>query len=256
MLFCLAFTKDICYNYYGEGLPLSVNATFIIGKVGEFAMKLKILILEDDHVQNDVLANFLKKESFEVLSAYTIAEARKMLDDTISLIIVDVMLPDGNGLDFLAEIRKNNNVPVIVLTALNDEYTQINTFELKADEYVDKPVSPVVMAKRVKALLGRIYGLDEKVKICGFNFDFSKYTVLNSEGEEIKLTTKEVEIVKCLYDNKGNAVTRDNLINGVWGYEYISDERFIDTHIKNIRKKLTTEIILTVKSVGYRLNLA
>jgi len=219
-------------------------------------MSLKILILEDDHVQNDVLANFLKKESFEVLSAYTVAEARRMLDDTISLMIVDVMLPDGNGLDFLAEIRKNNNVPVIVLTALNDEYTQLNTFELKADEYVDKPVSPVVMAKRVKALLERIYSTTTQVKIQGFVFDFDKYSVYDSDMLEIRLTTKELEIIKCLYENKGNAVTRDSLINGVWGYEYICDERFIDTHIKNIRKKLSSDIIMTVKNIGYRLNMS
>lgn len=110
-------------------------------------MMLKILVVEDDHVQNDVLRNFLKKESFEVLSAYTLSEAKEMFDQSIHLMILDVMLPDGNGLDFLEEVRKDSSVPVIVLTALNDEYTQLNTFELKADEYVDKPVSPNLLKK-------------------------------------------------------------------------------------------------------------
>lgn len=217
-------------------------------------MSFKILIVEDDHVQNDVLANFLRKESFEVLSAYTLAKAREMLDNSISLMILDLMLPDGNGLDFLSEVRRSSDVPVIVLTALSDEFTQISTFELKADEYVDKPVSPVVMAKRVKALLERIYGKVNNVAICEFQFDFNKYTVKNADNNEIKLTTKEFEIIKCLYENKGNVVTRDSLINKVWDYEHISDERFIDTHIKNIRKKLAPNIILTVKNIGYRLN--
>jgi len=218
-------------------------------------MALKILIVEDDCVQNDVLRNFLKKESYEVLSAYNLAQAHEMLDKSINLMILDVMLPDGNGLDFLNEVRKDNNVPVIVLTALDDEYTQLTTFELKADEYVDKPVSPVVMAKRVKALLERIHGISDKIEICGFHFDFDKYTVYDSSKKEIKMTTKEIEIMKCLYENKGNAITRNALIDNVWGYEYISEERFIDSHIKNIRKKLEADIIITVKNIGYRLNI-
>lgn len=218
-------------------------------------MNAKILVVEDEHTQNDVLSSFLKKESYEVLSAYTLAEAKKLLDSNVDLMILDVILPDGNGLDFLKEVRKANNVPVIVLTALNDEYTQISTFELKADEYVDKPVSPIIMTKRVKALIDRIYGTISQVKLNNFLFDFNKYTVHDSSMKEIKMTTKEINIVKCLHENKGHVVTRETLINNVWGYEYINADRFIDTHIKNIRKKLIPDIILTVKNIGYRLNI-
>ena len=208
-----------------------------------------------DHTQNDVLSSFLKKESYEVLSAYTLAEAKRLLNSNVDLMILYVILPDGNGLDFLKEVRKANNVPVIVLTVLNDEYTQISTFELKADEYVDKPVSPIIMTKRVKALIDRIYGTISQVKLNNFLFDFNKYTVHDSSMKEIKMTTKEINIVKCLYENKGHVVTRETLINNVWGYEYINADRFIDTHIKNIRKKLIPDIILTVKNIGYRLNI-
>lgn len=117
-------------------------------------------------------------------------------------------------------------------------------------------VSPVVMAKRVKALMERIYGASEKAEIGGFLFDFNKYTVQDVSSEEIKLTTKEIGVIKCLYENKGNVVTREALINHVWGYEYVTDERFIDTHIKNIRKKLDPDIIITVKNIGYRLKIS
>jgi YD repeat-containing protein len=165
------------------------------------------------------------------------------------------MLPDGSGLDFLKEIRKYSDVPVIVLTALDDEYTQVSTFDLKADEYVDKPVSPIVMTKRITALLERIYGNSDSVNIMGFIFDFKKFISYSSDEKDLKLTTKETQIIKCLYDANGNVVTRDNILNSVWGYEYIGEDRLIDTHIKNIRKKTSPEIILTVKGVGYRLNI-
>ena len=129
---------------------------------------MKILIVEDNQTQNDVLANFLRHEYYDVVSAYTLNEARDLFSSDTDLIVLDVMLPDGSGLDFLKEIRKYSDVPVIVLTALDDEYTQVSTFDLKADEYVDKPVSPIVMTKRITALLERIYGNYNSVNIMGF----------------------------------------------------------------------------------------
>ena len=216
---------------------------------------MQILIVEDNHTQNDVLANFLRHEYYDVVSAYTLNEARELFSANTDLIVLDVMLPDGSGLDFLKEIRKYSDVPVIVLTALDDEYTQVSTFDLKADEYVDKPVSPIVMTKRITALLERIYGNYDSVNIMGFKFDFNKFISYSSNKKDLKLTTKETQIIKCLYDANGNVVTRDNILNSVWGYEYIGEDRLIDTHIKNIRKKTSPEIILTVKGVGYRLNI-
>ena len=216
---------------------------------------MKILIVEDNQTQNDVLANFLRHEYYDVVSAYTLNEARDLFSSDTDLIVLDVMLPDGSGLDFLKEIRKYSDVPVIVLTALDDEYTQVSTFDLKADEYVDKPVSPIVMTKKITALLERIYGNYNSVNIMGFKFDFKKFISYSSDEKDLKLTTKETQIIKCLYDANGNVVTRDNILNSVWGYEYIGEDRLIDTHIKNIRKKTSPEIILTVKGVGYRLNI-
>ena len=216
---------------------------------------MKILIVEDNQTQNDVLANFLRHEYYDVVSAYTLNEARELFSPDTNLIVLDIMLPDGSGLDFLKEIRKYSDVPVIVLTALDDEYTQVSTFDLKADEYVDKPVSPIVMTKRITALLERIYGNYDSVNIMGFKFDFKKFISYSSDEKDLKLTTKETQIIKCLYDANGNVVTRNNILNAVWGYEYIGEDRLIDTHIKNIRKKTSPEIILTVKGIGYRLNI-
>ena len=215
---------------------------------------VKILIIEDDHIQNDVLSNFLKKEGYAVVSAYSLSEAEELFDPSVKLIILDVMLPDGNGLDYLRSLRNISTVPVIVLTALDDDYTKLKTFGLKADEYVDKPVSPLVMTKRVNAFVERFYGANDRAAIRGFTFDFSRYTVTLPDGSEIKLTRKETDIIRFLYDAKGNTVTRDAIITNLWGCDYESEDRAIDTHIKNLRKKLDPDLILTVKGIGYRLN--
>lgn len=216
---------------------------------------IKILIVEDDLTQNQVLSNFLRKEGYTVLSAYNLHEAEELFSSAIDLVILDVMLPDGSGLDFLRNIRLFSNVPVIVLTALGDDYTMLNSFDLKADEYIEKPVSPLVMTKRINAFVERIYGTKSILKINGFIFNFNKYTVIDETGKEIALTTKEMNIIRFLYDNNGNAVTRDSIITNLWGCDYESDDRAVDTHIKNIRKKLSPTLVITVKGIGYRLNI-
>lgn len=218
-------------------------------------MNRKILIVEDDHTQNEVLANFLRKEHYDVVSAYSLAEAYKAINDTFHLVILDLMLPDGSGLGFLKELRRNSTIPVIVLTALNDEFTQIQSFDLKADEYVDKPVSPIVMVKRVSALMERIYGQSEIVFIHGYKFDFNNLLVYTNEQVPISLTAKEMNIIHCLYENKGLTIPRRRLMELVWGYEYTNEDRLLDAHIRNLRRKLDNELIITVKGVGYRLNL-
>jgi len=211
-----------------------------------------ILIVEDDVTQNNVLAGFLQKEGFTTSQAYTIAQASELLTPEVQLVVLDLNLPDGTGLDFLQKIRTHSNVPVIVLTALNDELTQLNVFDLKADEYVDKPVSPLIMTKRIQALMNRIYPDNNIIMIHGFCFDFSKYTVSYVDGELIPLTSTEFNIIKLLHENKTLTLTREAIIESIWGWEYKDEIRILDPHIKNIRKKLCPEIIITVKGIGYR----
>jgi len=213
---------------------------------------MAILIVEDDVTQNNVLAGFLQKEGFTTVQAYTIAQANELFDPSIQLIVLDLNLPDGTGLDFLQEIRTHSNVPVIVLTALDDELTQLNVFDLKADEYVDKPVSPIIMTKRIQALMNRIYPDNNIITVNGFSFDFSRYTATDENGELIPLTSTEFNIVKLLYENKALTLTREAIIESVWGWEYRDEIRILDPHIKNIRKKLFPKIIITVKGIGYR----
>jgi len=214
---------------------------------------MAILIIEDDVTQNNVLSGFLQKEGFKTMQSYTIAQAKELFSPQIQLIVLDLNLPDGTGFDFLQEIRAYSNVPVIILTALDDELTQLTVFDLKADEYVDKPVSPLIMTKRIAALMRRLYPNNNLITIQNFFFDFSKYTVNSENGDYIPLTSTEFNIIKLLHENKTITLTREALIESVWGWEYKDEIRILDPHIKNIRKKLCPEIIITVKGIGYRL---
>ena len=214
---------------------------------------MTILIVEDDLTQNNVLAGFLQKEGFTTLQAFTVAEAWEQFSTDVKLIVLDLNLPDGTGLDFLQHLRTQSNTPVIVLTALDDELTQLNVFDLQADEYVDKPVSPLIMTRRIQALMNRIYPKNDVAILQGFSLDFAKYTATATDGKIIPLTSTEFNIIKLLHDNKALTLTREAIIEAVWGWEYKDEIRILDPHIKNIRKKLCPEIIITIKGIGYRL---
>ena len=219
---------------------------------------MKILIIEDDKIQNTVLSGFLKNEGYETFSAYTLSEGTEIIQtEDIKLILLDLMLPDGSGLDFLKSLRKSNQAPVIVLTSLNNEITQLQAFDLQADDFVDKPVNPEIVIRRVKSVFKRVYLSDEQmlVKIGSYQFDFGKYAVVDEEGQPLPLTTTEIKIIKMFYDRKGYVLTRETVIEAIWGFEYKYDIRILDPHIKNIRRKLHSDFILTVKNVGYRLNM-
>ncbi len=163
------------------------------------------------------------------------------------------MLPDVNGIEVLRRFRESNNAPAIMLTALDDEFTQLVSFECKADEYVTKPFSPLILVKRVNALIKRTFPEKLDVTIGSYSFDFDRYTVFNGM-EQIILTTKEIELVKVLYENKGKVVDRQQLLNQLFGEDYFALDRTIDTHVKNIRKKLDSNFISTVKGVGYKID--
>jgi len=216
---------------------------------------LKILVVEDDKYTNEVLSNFLKHGGYEVLSAFTGKQALEFLDmSTIHLAVLDIMLPDTNGIELLKHLREFSEIPIIMLTAVTDEYSQMTSFSYKADEYVTKPFSPAVMTKRIDALIHRVYNTSNKpVNIMGYLFDFEKYTV-TKDNNEISLTKKEMDIVKTLYDVRYTVLSRQSLLNKIWGYDNDFIDRTVDTHIKNIRRKSCKDLIVTVKGVGYRLN--
>lgn len=212
----------------------------------------KILVVEDDEDIREVITEYLKDAGFIVMVAEDGKKAHDVISksDDIDLYILDIMLPEISGIELLKIIRDESNAPVIMLTALSDEHTQLLSFDALADDYVTKPFSPKLLVKRVECLLRRTEKLISSLKVGPIYIDSDSYSAFEDE-ERVVLTLKEFDMLKILMKNKGKVLTRQQLLNYVWGYDYFGEERIVDVHIKNIRKKFKTNIIQTIKGVGY-----
>jgi two-component system response regulator VanR len=225
----------------------------MIYEEGEF-MSNMILVVEDDKNIKEVVEEYLKEAGFIVITAGDGKKAVDMIEEykEIDLYILDIMLPELSGLEVLKIIRENKETPVIMLTALDDEYTQLISFDGQADDYVTKPFSPKLLVKRVEALLRRSGKHNELLKIGNISVNVDSYEAFEN-GKRLSLTLKELELLKTLMQHQGKVLSRQQLLNLVWGYDYFGDERIVDVHIKNIRKKFKENIIMTVKGVGYKI---
>ena len=216
----------------------------------------KILVVEDDKYTNEIITNFLKADGHEVINVMNGRDALDSFDDSVEAVILDIMLPDMNGIYILDEIRnKNMEVIIIILSAITDEITQLVSYEKKVDEYVEKPFSPALLVKKVNTLINRIGKsiCRNVIEINGFKFDYDRY-IVEKEDRRIRLTVKEMEIVRLLHRNQGCVLSREQILGGVWSTEEDIIDRTIDVHVRNIRKKTFPEIIETIKGIGYRLN--
>lgn len=214
----------------------------------------KILIVEDESRMRRLISDYLKKEGYSIIEA---DNGKKAIDifssEKIDLIILDIMMPKYDGWTVCREIRKISNIPIIMLTARSEESDELFGFELGADEYITKPFSPKILVARVKALLKRSYMEEEKISYDGLEIDVNGHRVF-IEGREIEMTPKEYELLIFITQNKGAALSREQILNSVWGYDYFGDLRTVDTHIKRLRMKLENKsnYIQTVRGVGYR----
>jgi DNA-binding response OmpR family regulator len=217
-----------------------------------------LLIVEDDKSTNEAISEYLKSAGHEINSAYDGAQALRLFNErTVDLVMLDIMLPKITGLSVLHEIRKISKVPVLMLTAIEDEYTQVASFDGLADDYMTKPFSMVLLGKRVTALLrrcGQIIALDV-MTFGDVTVNFSGYTASDTTGK-IDITPKEVDLLKLLVEHKGLVLTRSQILDELWGDDYPIIDRTIDTYIKNIRKKLRLDSIVTIKGVGYKYEVA
>ena len=223
-------------------------------------MNLTIMVAEDDPNILEVVSEYLKAAGFTVVSASDGKKAAEVIETgsagsaNVDMYILDIMLPGMNGIELLGMIRDYHaDVPVIMLTALSDEHTQLHSFSKKADDYVTKPFSPKVLVKRVEALLRRCGKLRRTLEFGSVMIDIDNYEAYE-DGNKVELTLKELEILKALIDRRNRVLSRQQLMDIVWGNDYFGDERTVDAHIKNLRKKFSREIIRTVKGVGYRIN--
>lgn len=216
----------------------------------------KILIADDESRMRRLVSDFLKREGFIVIEAVDGKEALEIFsqDQNISLVILDVMMPGYDGWTVCREIRKISKVPIIMLTAKSEEIDELFGFELGADEYITKPFSPLILVARVQALLRRTSkGGKETKNFGGIQIDESGRTVAVN-GEKIELSPKEYELLVYLTNNEGIALSRDQILNSVWNYDYFGDARTVDTHVKKLRLKLgdSGDYIQTVRGIGYK----
>ena len=215
----------------------------------------KVLIVEDESRMRRLISDYLKREGFSIIEAENGKEAMDIFDSQeIDLIILDIMMPKYDGWTVCREIRRTSNTPIIILTARSEESDELFGFELGADEYISKPFSPKILVARVKALLRRFYVEDNtRISLDGLEIDRDGHRVFVEE-KEIETTPKEYELLIYMVENRGKALTREQILNKVWGYDYFGDLRTVDTHIKRLRIKLggKSKYIQTLRGVGYR----
>lgn len=214
----------------------------------------KILVVEDDLDIQELLKNFLQEVGYEVSLASDGVEALSVFSAAqFDLVLLDVMLPKIDGFAVCEFIRKQSQVPIIMLTALSGEEEQIRGLDLQVDDYITKPFSMLLLGKRVTALLRRCGKSPElkQIQMGDITVDFGGYTA-SGPGGPIDLTPKEIDLLKLLIEHKGLVLTRSQILDELWGYDYPIIDRTIDTYIKNLRKKLSFNRIVTVKGVGYK----
>ena len=227
----------------------------------EYRSGHKVLIVDDDINVHQSLMPYFRREGYAILSAYDGEEAIRMLQTVRpDMIILDIMIPKIDGLQVCREVRRDNNTPIIMLSAKSEEFDKLLGLELGADDYVTKPFSPREVLARIKAVFRRIREMKDDTRVSVINvdnleIDMSAFTV-HLNGQTIPCTPKEIEILWTLAGNPGMVFSREHLLQSIWGYDFLGDTRAVDSHIKRIRAKLCQEgnrwDIKTVWGVGYR----
>ena len=216
-----------------------------------------ILVVDDEPRMRSLLRDFLKRDGFDVLEAENGAQALDLFagNKDIALVILDVMMPVMDGWEVLREIRRDSQVPVIMLTARSDERDELRGFELGVDEYVSKPFSPRTLMARIGAILRRTSGSAPRnvLESGGIVLNRDEHTV-TIDGAPVELSFKEFELLSYFMENRDIALSREKILNNVWNYDYYGDARTIDTHVKMLRGKLGEkgELIRTIRGLGYK----
>ena len=218
-----------------------------------------ILIADDEKRITGLLSDFFKSADFDTLCAHDGLEALKIFENNphISLCIIDIMMPEMDGWELTKKIREKSGVPIIILSARSEDFDLLEGFDSGADEYVTKPFSPAVLVKRAQALIRRTEGEpspDTSPK--GLTVNRDAYTA-TLDGVNLDLTLKEFNLLLILEDNKGRVLTREQLLDNVWGYDFYGDTRTVDSHIARLRTKLGDwgmAHLKTVYGMGYKLD--
>ena len=215
---------------------------------------MKVLIVDDEELIRNVIKEYLYLENYEVREASDGIEALKMVEkEDFDIIIMDIMMPKMDGYTACREIKKIKDIPFLMLSARGEEYDKLIGFDLGIDDYVTKPFSPKELVARIKAITKRKNNSEKILAVKGIKIDDVAHEVY-IDNEEIELTPKEYELLKYFLENKNVALSRENLLNNIWGYDFYGDDRTIDTHIKTLRKHLGKykDLLITVRGRGYK----
>jgi len=217
-----------------------------------------ILIVEDEQRMRALISAYFKKEGFKCFEVDNGDDALDMFhSEKIDVVLLDIMIPGIYGWEVCKEIRKSSDVPIIMITAKSEEEDKLTGFELGADDYVTKPFSPKVLVARTMNLLkratGNVVGEEGIIEISGIHINKKAYEV-RIDGAYVNMSPKEYELLLFLIENKNRVVTRESILNNVWGYDYFGDLRTVDTHIKKLRSKLgdKANYVKTVIRAGYK----
>ena len=218
----------------------------------------KILVVEDDFDIQELLQNFLQAANYKVTIASDGVEALSFFaNQQYDLILLDIMLPKIDGFTVCELIRKQSQVPIIMLTALNGEEEQIKGLDLQVDDYITKPFSMPILIRKIAAVLRRSTMIPDQehqtISYKNLILDLDSYSA-SINGESHELAQREFEVLRELLLNQGRVLTRQNLLDRLWKYDFLGDERVVDTHIKNLRKKLGIDFIQTIRGVGYKID--
>lgn len=214
---------------------------------------MKILVVEDDPNIREGISEYLSESGYTVIEAQDGQDALAKFNHDINLVVLDIQIPFLSGLDVLKAIRQTSNLPILMLTAFSDEEYKIDAFTNLADGYIEKPFSLPVLKVRIDSLIKKYFGEIERFDYKNTSVNFTSYTA-TVNGQPVDVNAKELEILKYLLDNEGQALTRMQIIDNVWKEtEEIPFDRVIDVYIKELRKKLALDCIITIRNVGYKL---
>lgn len=216
---------------------------------------MKILVVDDEEMIREVIKEYLHHENYEVDEAENGSIAlEKLRNNSYDLLILDIMMEEMDGFSMLSNLKKEEQIPTIILSARGEEFDKLHGFDLGIDDYLTKPFSPKELVARVKAIKRRTTKVNLKLyKYKDLEINFSAHTLI-IDNKQINVTPKEFEILTFLIENKDIAITREQLLSKLWGYDYFGDDRTIDTHIKMLRNNLGKyrTLIKTVHGIGYK----
>ena len=214
---------------------------------------MKILLVEDNFSVMEGLVYLLRENGYDVIQASNYKEARLMLGESVDLIILDISLPDGNGIDLYKRFVKVLNIPTIFLTAKDDEETVVKGLTIGAEDYVTKPFSSKELLVRISKIFMRL-NKNSVIKVKDIKFDIDKWEVYKNDNK-LNLTSLEIKILSLLFTNLNKVVTRNYIIEKVWEWTGNDiEDNTVTVYLKRIREKLSSDIIFTIKGIGYRID--